>query len=156
MNWAKLVIAIFFSELAGIIGSIFTGRSLSTWYAALRKPAFSPPNSLFAPVWTTLFLLMGIAAYLVWVKDGSNPKVRLALGTFLVQLILNIFWSYLFFGLQNPLAAFIEIIFLWLAILATIVVFWRVSRTAAWLLVPYLLWVSFAAVLNFSIVQLNP
>jgi len=156
VNWVKLVIAIFVSELAGVVGAIFAAPSLSTWYPSLRQPIFSPPNFLFAPVWTLLFLLMGIAAYLVWQAGLNRREVRLGLGIFLLQLGLNVLWTYLFFGLQNPLAGFVEIVFLWLAILATVLVFGRVSRTAAWLLLPYLIWVGFAAALNFSIVQLNP
>ncbi len=155
MNWIKLVVAIAVSELAGVIGAIFTTPAISTWYLSLKKPSFSPPNFLFAPVWTILFLLMGIAVYLVWVKNGSISRIRLALGIFLVQLILNVLWSYLFFGLQNPAVALGEVILLWLAILATIISFFPLSRLAAYLLLPYLLWVSLAAVLNFSIVKLN-
>lgn len=156
MNWIKLVVAIAVSELAGVVGAIFTAPAISTWYLSLKKPSFSPPNFLFAPVWTILFLLMGIAAYLVWVKNGSSSRIRLALGIFLVQLVLNVLWSYLFFGLQNPAVALGDIILLWLAILATIIGFFPLSRLAAYLLLPYLFWVSFAAVLNFSIVRLNP
>jgi len=155
MNWLKLVIAIFVSELAGVIGAIFTAPAIPTWYAALNKPGFTPPSAVFAPVWTLLFLLIGIAAYLVWNEGFGKREVRIALGIFLLQLGLNVFWTYLFFGLQNPLAGFAEIIFLWLAILATIIAFSRVSTLAALLLVPYILWVSLAATLNYFIVALN-
>jgi len=155
MNWLKLVIAIFVSELAGVIGAIFTAPAIPTWYAALNKPGFTPPSAVFAPVWTLLFLLIGIAAYLVWNEGFGKREVRIALAIFLLQLGLNVFWTYLFFGLQNPLAGFAEIIFLWLAILATIIAFSRVSTLAALLLVPYILWVSLAATLNYFIVALN-
>ena len=152
----KLLAMIAISELAGIIGSVFTAPSIPTWYATLAKPTLNPPSWVFAPVWTTLFLLMGIAAYLVWTRPNVKPRQRnIALSVFGVQLALNTLWSILFFGLQNPLAAFVEIIFLWLAILATIALFRGISRPAAWLLVPYILWVSFAAYLNFSLWRLN-
>lgn len=142
-------------ELAGIVGSVFTTPSISTWYAGLARPALNPPNWVFGPVWTTLFALMGIAAYLVWRQDLKRRNIKIALGVFVFQLLLNVLWSILFFGLHNPGAAFIEIIFLWLAILATIILFARISRPAAWLLVPYILWVSFASYLNFMLWQLN-
>ena len=151
----KLVVAVFICQLAGVIGSIATFPSIPTWYATLNKPAFNPPNWIFGPVWTTLFTLMGIAAYLIWQIGYQNPKVKQALKIFALQLVLNSFWSILFFGLHNPLAAFIEIIVLWIAILTTIILFHRLSKAAGWLLVPYLLWVSFAALLNLTIVVLN-
>lgn len=150
-DYLVLLVFLALPQLAGFIGSIFTRMSVSTWYVTLQKPVFSPPNWIFSPVWITLFLLMGIAAFLVWKKEG----IKLALGIFFVQLALNTLWSILFFGLQSPLLAFIEIIVLWFAILATIILFWKVSRTAAYLLLPYVLWVSFAAVLNFSLFWLN-
>ena len=151
----KLVVAIAIAELAGVVGSIFTTPSIQTWYATLAKPEFAPPNWIFAPVWTTLFVLMGIAAFLIWRKGLSRRDVKIALGVFLGQLVLNTLWSIIFFGLHSPGGAFIEIIFLWLAILATIIVFARISKPAAWLLVPYILWVSFAGYLNYAIWTLN-
>jgi len=154
-NVFKLVIAIVVSELAGIIGSVFTTPSIAGWYAGIVKPALNPPAWVFGPVWTTLFALMGIAAFLVWKKGLDRKDVKIALSIFIGQLVLNIFWSIIFFGLHNPGLAFIEIIFLWLAILATIIAFAKISRPAAWLLVPYILWVSFAGYLNYSIWQLN-
>lgn len=154
-NTFKLIIAIVVSESAGIIGSIFTIPSISSWYAGLIKPDFAPPNWVFGPVWTTLFALMGIATFLIWREGWNRKDVKIALGVFIVQLVLNTFWSVIFFGLQNPGAAFVEIIFLWLAILATIIVFAKISKPAAWLLVPYILWVSFAGYLNYSIWILN-
>lgn len=154
-NFLRLVAAITVSELAGIIGSLSTASAIPTWYAALVKPVFAPPNWVFAPVWTTLFLLMGIAAFLVWGKGWGRKGVRIALGLFGIQLVLNTFWSVIFFGQQGPGLAFLEIIFLWLAILATIIGFYKVSRPAAYLLVPYILWVSFAGYLNYSIWVLN-
>lgn len=155
MQWWKLIITIILSELAGGIGAIFTQQSVSSWYSALNKPAFAPPNYLFAPVWTLLYLLMGIAVWLVWRKGLMTKEAKIAFGLFWFQLVLNALWSYLFFGLQNPLAGLVEIIFLWGAILATIIYFFKISTTAGALMVPYLAWVTFAALLNFFIWRLN-
>jgi len=154
-NFFKLVIAILVSQIAGLIGSVFTISAIPTWYAGLVKPALNPPSWVFGPAWTTLYFLMGIAAFLVWKKGFERKDVKMALGVFGVQLALNAIWSIIFFGLHNPFWAFIEIIILWLAILATIFAFYKISRPAAYLLLPYILWVSFAAVLNFSIMILN-
>lgn len=143
------------SQLAGIIGALFTARSVQTWYTTLQKPSFNPPSWLFGPVWTVLYLLMGIAAYLVWAKGWTVPGVKTALFVFALQLVLNSLWSILFFGVRQPGWAFMEIVVLWAAIAVTIVLFWNISRTAAFLLVPYILWVSFAAVLNYSLWRLN-
>jgi len=151
----KLVVAILVCQIAGFVGSIFTTPSIPTWYATLEKPDFTPPNSVFAPVWTTLFVLMGVSAYLVWNKGLGNRNVRTALLIFGIQLALNMLWSFLFFGLHSPPYAFFEIIVLWLAILLTILNFFKITRAAGWLLIPYIIWVSFAAVLNFYIVRLN-
>ncbi|MEK7647491.1 MAG: TspO/MBR family protein [Patescibacteria group bacterium] len=150
-NTTKLIISIATCEAVGILGSIFTASSVDTWYSTLARPAFAPPNWIFGPVWTTLFALMGIAAFLVWREGMHRRAVRVALGVGAVHLLLNFLWSLIFFGLRNPGLAFIEIIILWLAILATMIAFARVSRAAAWLLVPYIVWVSFAAYLNYSI-----
>lgn len=151
----KLVIAIIVSELAGIIGSLFTVQSIQSWYSTLARPEFAPPNWVFGPVWTTLFALMGIAAFLVWEKGWNLRKVKIALGVFVGQLILNTLWSIIFFDLHSPGFALVEIIFLWLAILWTIVAFHKVSKTAAYLLLPYIAWVTFAAFLNYAIYALN-
>lgn len=154
-NPLKLIAAILVSELAGGIGSIFTASSIQGWYTTVIKPDIAPPNWVFGPVWTTLFALMGIAAFLVWKKGIDRKDVKIALGMFLAQLVLNILWSVLFFGFQSLTGAFIEIIFLWLAILATGILFARVSKPAAWLLVPYIVWVSFAGYLNYLFLILN-
>ncbi|MBW2990130.1 tryptophan-rich sensory protein [Candidatus Woesearchaeota archaeon] len=151
----KFIVSIVVCQLAGIIGSFFTASSVSTWYVGLAKPSFNPPNWVFAPVWTALFILMGISLYFIWEKGFKAKGVKTGLLLFSVQLILNILWSILFFGLQNPLIAFIEIVVLWIAILFTILKFYKVSRTAAYLLIPYILWVTFAAVLNLAIFILN-
>jgi tryptophan-rich sensory protein len=151
----KLVFSIIICQLAGIIGSFFTSSSVSTWYTTLKKPSFNPPNWVFGPVWITLFVLMGISLYLIWTKGIKTKKARIALILFGIQLLLNILWSIIFFGLKSPFYAFIEIIILWIAILLTIMRFYKISKTAAYLLIPYLLWVSFAAIVNFSIFYLN-
>jgi len=151
----RLIVSIVICQLAGLIGSFFTTPGIPTWYAALRKPTFTPPNWLFAPVWTTLFVLMGISLFLIWRKPVITPKVRTALIVFALQLALNVLWSILFFGLRSPLAGFIEILILWVVILLTIVNFYRLSSAAGVLLIPYILWVSFAAILNFSLWRLN-
>jgi len=154
-NIVKLVVSLVACLAAGALGSVFTRSAISTWYATLAKPAFTPPNWLFAPVWTALYILMGVAAFLVWRKGSGDRQVRIALIVFLVQLVLNALWSFVFFGLHSPLGGLIVISTLWAAILVTAVLFYRVSRVASVLLWPYLIWVSFAAVLNGSIWMLN-
>ncbi len=154
-NTFKLIITIVISELAGIIGSVFTTPSIAGWYATLVKPALNPPAWVFGPVWTTLFALMGISAFLIWKKGLDRRDVKIALSIFIGQLVLNTLWSIIFFGLHSPGGALIEIVFLWLAILWTIIVFYKISRPAAYLLVPYILWVSFASYLNYAIWTLN-
>lgn len=124
------------------------------WYAGLNKPAWNPPGWLFGPVWSALYTMMAVAAWLVWRRGGFAAQRR-PLGWFLAQLVLNAVWTPLFFGLHRPGVAFAEILLLWLAIAWTIAAFWRVHRTAAWLLAPYLAWVSFAAVLNGTLWRLN-
>ncbi|MBN2043364.1 MAG: tryptophan-rich sensory protein [Candidatus Aenigmarchaeota archaeon] len=155
VNFVRLVVSVVICELAGIIGSFFTMPSIPTWYASINKPEFIPPNWVFAPVWTTLFLLMGISLYMIWDKGLNKKENKTALYVFGVQLVLNIIWSALFFGLQNPLAAFIEIIVLWVAILASIIFFYRISKWSGIIMIPYILWVSFAAFLTYSVWVLN-
>lgn len=150
-NFFKLIITITVSELAGIIGSVFTASAISNWYVGLIKPAFSPPAWIFGPVWVILYFLMGVAAFLIWKKGMDRKDVKIAMGIFIGQLILNTLWSVIFFGLRSPGLALIEIVFLWLAILATICSFRGISKPAAWLLTPYILWVTFAIYLNYSI-----
>lgn len=137
---------------ASVVGALFMPGE---WYAALNKPAWNPPGWIFGPVWTALYAMMAVAAWLVWQRGGFAVQRR-PLGLFLAQLALNALWTPLFFGLRQPGVAFAEIILLWLAILATLLAFRPVSRAAAWLLVPYLTWVSFAAVLNGTLWRLNP
>lgn len=154
-KWLVLVGFIAAAQMAGVIGSLFTLPAIDTWYAALARPAVSPPAWVFGPVWTTLYTLMGIAAFLVWRRGFEKREVRHALGIYAAQLALNAAWSYVFFGRQSPGGAFLVIVLLWVAIVATIVSFARVSKPAAWLLAPYLLWVSFAGYLNYAIWMLN-
>ena len=148
LNFPLLILCILICEGAGVIGTIFTIESIPTWYATLNKPFFSPPNFVFGPVWTTLYFLMGLSLYLVW----KNRKIQ---KWFWIQLILNSVWSIIFFGLKNPLLGFIGIIFLWTSIVLTIKSFYKFNKTAAYLLIPYICWVSFATILNLSIVILN-
>ena len=136
------------------IGSILTTPSIATWYATLRKPPWTPPNWLFGPVWTALYLGMAVAVWLVWRQAGFSPA-RLALTLFALQLVLNVAWSGIFFRMRLPGAAFLEVVLLWLFILLTAIAFWPVSRTASWLLVPYLTWVTYAAALNAAIWRMN-
>jgi benzodiazapine receptor len=153
--WQALVLGLFYLVcfLAAGLGSLFTMASVGGWYATLAKPPWSPPDWIFGPVWTVLYATMAVAGWLVWRRGGlaSVPALR----WFAVQLVLNVGWSVVFFGLRMPGLAVIEIVVLWLAIVATLMTSWRVSRPASILLVPYLLWVSFAAALNFAIWRLN-
>lgn len=152
-NNLKLIFFVGLCLAAGALGSVFTTRAIGGWFATLVKPAFSPPNWVFAPVWTTLFILMGIAWYLVNKKKSS--QLARANKLFLLQLGLNVLWSVLFFGLHSPSLAFIGIIALWLVIVATIRAFAAISKPAGQLLWPYIAWVSFAAFLNLAIAILN-
>lgn len=177
-NLVKLLISIIVCELAGAVGSIFTTPSINSWYISLVKPPFNPPNWIFAPVWTILFVLMGISLYLVWYNNFTvknqigNSKIKAwnslsqkfftgplqkanIIIIFGVQLFLNVLWSIIFFGMHSPGLAFFEMIMLWVAIVYTIINFYRVSKASAYLLIPYILWVSFALVLNLSIFILN-
>lgn len=153
-KYQKLIVSLLIPLLIGFAGSLITSSSLDTWYPNLNKPAFNPPNWLFAPAWTTLFILIGLAFYLVW-KDNFGGSYKLPVFIYFSQLILNFLWSMLFFGLKNPLAAFIEIIILWFFILINIIIFYKISKVAGILLIPYICWVSFASVLNYYIFILN-
>lgn len=150
-----IVVAIVVCELAGLIGSLFTTPSIPGWYAGLIKPSFNPPNWIFGPVWTTLYAMMGLAAWIVYDKGLKRPEVRKALAVFGAQLVLNTTWSIVFFGAHQLVGAVIVIVLLWAMILWTILAFRKISKAAAWLLVPYILWVSFASVLNVAICALN-
>ncbi len=177
-NYIKFILAIVISGLAGVLGSVFTTPSIPTWYASLAKPVLNPPAWVFGPVWTVLYFLIGLALYLVWKNNlqVANPLLikagkpwnkwseRLWTGdwqkanvvaVFAVQYVLNIAWSFVFFGLHNPWVAFFVILALWCSIVYLMVNFYRISKPAAWLLVPYIIWVSFAAYLNYAIATLN-
>lgn len=154
-NWFKLAAAIIVSLAAGWVGSIFTMPAIPGWYASLAKPFFNPPAWVFGPVWTLLYILMGIALFLVWSQPQRGRKFQAAMAAFFCQLALNALWSLIFFGARNPGAALLEIIVLWLAIVWTFIQFKKIERRAAWLLVPYLAWVSFASILNGAIYFLN-
>ena len=152
----KILIVVIACLAVGFFSSFFTRSSISTWYAVLKKPSFNPPNWVFGPVWTLLYVMMGIAAGLVWDRmDVEKEAVKNALIYFAIQLALNAGWSYLFFGLKNPMLAGIEIIILWFMIYETYVKFVKIMNIAGFLLLPYLLWVAFAGVLNVSIWWLN-
>lgn len=155
-DWTKLAICIVLCESTGIVGSLATFSAIPTWYAALSKPSFAPPNWLFGPVWTLLYAMMGIALYVVWQKGLEKTDVKKGMAFFGVQLVLNVVWSLLFFGLHSPGLALLDIVLLAATIAATAVQFKKVSSPAALLLVPYLAWVIFATALNFAIWQLNP
>lgn len=154
--YARLIISVALCQVAGIVGSLFTIPGITTWYASLRKPVFAPPNWVFAPVWTTLYLLMGISLFIVWNIGLEKNAVRKSIVIFGIQLLLNVFWSYLFFGLKSPLLGLVEIMAMWLMILLTMLAFFKISKKAALLLVPYLIWVTVASYLNYSILILNP
>lgn len=150
-NWPKLIGAILLCEGVGVAGAFFVGPSISSWYSTLDKPLFSPPNYLFGPVWTILYALMGIALYLLW----KNKKPTKLLNLFYLQLILNGVWTPIFFGAHNISLALVDILALWTLILILIFKAWNLDKRISLLLLPYLAWVSFAALLNFSLWQLN-
>lgn len=152
----KIILIVALCLLVGYFSGIETKSAIADWYPTLIKPSFNPPNWIFAPVWITLYVLMGIAAGLVWDRiDFEKETVRKALQFFSIQLALNAMWSYLFFGMKNPMLAGVEIIILWLMIYETYFIFSKVNKISGYLLIPYLLWVGFATVLNASIWWLN-
>ncbi|RTL60835.1 MAG: tryptophan-rich sensory protein [Sphingobacteriales bacterium] len=154
-NTLKLITALAIPLIIGLSGGAFTAAEIPNWYAKLNKPAWQPPNWLFGPVWTTLYVLMGIALYLVWKSDVTQSIKQTAFILFAVQLTLNFFWSIIFFNQHQVGWAIAEIIVLWVFILFTIFSFSKINNTAAWLLVPYISWVSFASLLNYTIWKLN-
>jgi translocator protein len=147
--------AVAFCELVGFMSAFFTAPAIAVWYATLEKSSLTPPDWIFGPTWIILYALMGIALALVWNKGFTKPHVNKAIGVFFVQLFLNFLWSILFFGLHNPALALIDILLLTLSILWTIILFYKISRMAAYLLIPYFLWVVFATYLNYAIWMLN-
>ncbi|ALM49597.1 CrtK [Flavobacterium psychrophilum] len=152
----KILVMIVTCVIVGTVSGLVTQESVTTWYPTINKPSFNPPNWIFAPVWTTLYVMMAIAAGLVWDKmETQRETVRKALTFFAIQLALNALWSFIFFGLHNPMLALIEIVLLWLMIYETFVQFNKVNKIAGYLFIPYILWVTFALVLNASIWWLN-
>lgn len=154
-NTLKLIISVTIPLLVGGLSGFFTVTGVESWYQTINKPSWNPPNWIFGPVWTALYIMMGVALFLVWKSSSNANTKKLALLLFAAQMLLNFFWSFIFFNLQQPGWAFAEIVSLWLFILFTIFAFARLNNMAAWLLVPYISWVSFAAILNFTIWQLN-
>ena len=155
-KYLRIIYCVAICLVVGYLSSITTQSSMNTWYPTLIKPSFNPPNWLFAPVWTLLFIMMGIAAGMIWNQlENQRELVKKALLFFTVQLLLNALWSYLFFGLNNVLLALIEVILLWLVIYETFHIFRKIDKKAAYLFIPYLIWVAFAAILNGSIYYLN-
>lgn len=154
-NWVKLVVSVLFTVGIGSLGGLFTISEIPGWYAGLQKPSFNPPNWLFGPVWSMLYLLMGISFYLIWKQPVSAVR-NVGLTLFVIQFILNFFWSILFFNQHMIAAALLEMVFMWIFILLTMIWFAKLSPTASWLLLPYLCWVSFATVLTAAIWKLNP
>ncbi len=154
-DFPLLILFIFACLMVGGLSGFFNPGDMNIWYANLIKPEWTPPNWIFGPVWTVLYILMGLAAFLVYREGFKRREVKIALGLFSLQLGLNFFWSILFFTFNNLRASFVEIIFLWVAIVATIISFYRISRPAAWIMVPYLLWVTFASILNYRLLILN-
>ncbi len=153
IHWGKLIISLVLPQIAGFIGSLYTISQIGSWYAELQKPSFNPPSWIFGPVWTVLYVLMGVAFYFLWTrKDVISKKLRIL---FLVQLCLNAMWSILFFGIHNPLFAYVDIILLWLMIVALMIDTWRIDKKISFLFMPYVAWVTFASFLNLSIILLN-
>ena len=150
-----LIGAVLLCNCAGLLGALVTSTGPGSWYETLVKPSFNPPSWLFGPVWTLLYILMGISLYLVILEGRKGRDVRIPLVLFAIQLVLNTLWSFAFFAMESPLTGLMVIISLWIFIVATMVAFFPVRKAATWLLVPYLFWVSFATVLNYSLYILN-
>lgn len=140
---------------AGTASGLVTIAEIKTWYVHIQKPTWNPPNWLFAPVWSTLYLLMGIALGLVIIQSNNNNNKRMAIAFFAIQFLLNMAWSFIFFKMHHIGLALAEILAMWIMILITIITFSKINKTAAWLLVPYISWVSFASLLTFTIWKLN-
>jgi benzodiazapine receptor len=153
-RWISLIVFVAICLAVELVSGVFTRASVRDWYVTLNKPSWTPPGWVFGPVWTVLYLLMGVAAWLIWRERGS-ADIRPALAAFFVQLALNLLWSILFFGMQDPRLAFWDILLLWIAIAVTVALFWTVRPMAAVLLTPYLAWVTYATVLNYTIWQMN-
>ncbi|MFH0846393.1 MAG: TspO/MBR family protein [Patescibacteria group bacterium] len=156
INFKKLLLSLILPQCAGLVGSFWTAPAIDSWYATLIKPSFSPPNYLFAPVWIILYLMMGLSIYLIWQKLDKNPKkIKPLMVLFWIHLVINGLWSLVFFGGQSIQSALIVIAVLWFMIVVMVVRFWKISKIASLLLIPYLLWVFFASVLNYALWILN-
>ena len=152
----RLILCVFSVVMIGSIGAFFTTPVISTWYKTLNKPAFNPPNALFGPAWTILFILIGISLFFILESGLKNKKMPgKAILIFTIQMILNVFWSISFFGLKSPLLGFIDILLLDAAVIYMIIEYYKIRKEAAYLLIPYALWILFATILNFSILILN-
>lgn len=152
----RLIVSIVIVFLAGTVGTLYTLKEITTWYVTLVKPSWTPPNWAFGPIWTTLYVLIGISLYLVWKQGLDRIEVRIALLVFAVQLILNVVWSLVFFGTHNIFGGLVLVILLWISILANIIVFYRISKPGGLILIPYLIWVTIASYLNYIVFVLNP
>lgn len=153
IQWGKLIISLVVPQIAGFIGSLFTVSQIGGWYAQLEKPSFNPPSWIFGPVWTVLYILMGVAFYFLWLhKDAISKKLQILL---VVHLCLNALWSVLFFFMHDPLIAYVNIVLMWIMIVALILDTRKIDQKISWLLVPYSIWVTFASFLNLAIVILN-
>lgn len=152
----RLIVSIVIVFLAGTVGTLYTLKEITTWYVTLVKPSWTPPNWAFGPIWTTLYVLIGISLYLVWKQGLDRIEVRIALLVFVVQLILNVVWSLVFFGTHNIFGGLVLVILLWISILANIIVFYHISKPGGLILIPYLIWVTIASYLNYSVFVLNP
>lgn len=154
-NILKLIISVAIPVAAGAVSGFFTSTGLGSWYQSIIKPSWNPPGWVFGPVWTLLYIMMGIALYLVWKTGAASALKKTAITLFAIQLALNFFWSFIFFNQQQIGWALVEIITMWFAILLTIFSFSKINNTSSWLLVPYISWVSFATILNYTIWKLN-
>lgn len=155
MRYVKLIVSLALPQIAGAIGAVLMGNAVSGWYAGLEKPLLNPPSWVFGPAWIILYLLMGVSSYLVWLKVAQNSSARKAMIVYWAHLAVNAAWTPIFFGLKSPGWAFLDIVILWLMIVSLIILFYKVSKPAAYMLAPYILWVSFAAYLNYAIWILN-
>ena len=155
MKYLRILVSLIIAHTAGLVGSVFTARSIETWYASLNKPTWNPPNWIFAPVWLMLYSLMGYAAYLIWRVRTTDPRADRALTVYAIHLIVNAGWSVIYFGWRDILFAFYWILMLDVLIIVTLVLFWRIKQLAGVLLIPYLAWALFASYLNYTLLLLN-
>ncbi|MGB7969579.1 MAG: TspO/MBR family protein [Methanobacterium sp.] len=152
----KLIVSILVVFLAGAVGTVYTLKQITTWYVSLIKPSWTPPNWAFGPIWSTLYVLMGISLFLVWREGLERKDVKIAILVFAVQLVINVLWSLVFFASHNIIGGLVMVIVLWISVLITILVFYRISKPAALILIPYLIWVTIAGYLNYTVFLLNP